>query len=62
MGAAGAIPGTGLCRKTFHALGREILADGESVEPLLDREAVFRDTRPDITRGAVRRLDDALAG
>jgi superfamily I DNA/RNA helicase len=48
--------------KTFHALGREILADGgESVEPLLDREAVLRDMWPDIDRGAVRRLDDAFS-
>jgi DNA helicase-2/ATP-dependent DNA helicase PcrA len=48
--------------KTFHALGREILADGgESVEPLLDREAVLRDMWPDITVGAVRRLDDAFS-
>ena len=48
--------------KTFHALGREILADGgESVEPLLDREAVLRDMWPDITSGAVRRLDDAFS-
>ncbi len=48
--------------KTFHALGREILADGgESVEPLLDREAVLRDIWPDITRGAIRRLDDAFS-
>ena len=48
--------------KTFHALGREILADGgESVEPLLDREAVLRDLWPDITRGAVRVLDDAFS-
>jgi superfamily I DNA/RNA helicase len=48
--------------KTFHALGREILADGgESVEPLLDREAVLRDLWPDISRGVVRRLDDAFS-
>jgi DNA helicase II / ATP-dependent DNA helicase PcrA len=48
--------------KTFHALGREILADGgESVEPLLDREAVLRDLWPDITRGALRALDDAFS-
>jgi len=48
--------------KTFHALGREILADGgEAVEPLLDREAVLRDLWPDISRGAVRRLDDAFS-
>ena len=48
--------------KTFHALGREILADGgESVEPLLDREAVLRDMWPEITRGVLRRLDDAFS-
>jgi len=48
--------------KTFHALGREILADGgERVEPLLDREAVLRDMWPDITRGALRLLDDAFS-
>jgi DNA helicase-2/ATP-dependent DNA helicase PcrA len=48
--------------KTFHALGREILADGgESVEPLLDREAVLREMWPDITTGALRRLDDAFS-
>jgi len=48
--------------KTFHALGREILADGgESVEPLLDRDSVLRDLWPDITRGAVRQLDDAFS-
>jgi DNA helicase II / ATP-dependent DNA helicase PcrA len=48
--------------KTFHALGREILADGgESVEPLLDREAVLRDMWPDIDRTALRRLDDAFS-
>jgi DNA helicase-2/ATP-dependent DNA helicase PcrA len=48
--------------KTFHALGREILADaGERVEPLLDREAVLREMWPDISRGVVRRLDDAFS-
>ncbi|HEY5488073.1 MAG TPA: UvrD-helicase domain-containing protein, partial [Candidatus Limnocylindrales bacterium] len=48
--------------KTFHALGREILADaGVAVEPLLDREAVLRDIWPDIDRSAVRRLDDAFS-
>ncbi len=48
--------------KTFHALGREILADGgESVEPLLDREAVLRDMWPDISPVALRRLDDAFS-
>jgi DNA helicase II / ATP-dependent DNA helicase PcrA len=48
--------------KTFHALGREILADGgESVEPLLDRESVLLDMWPDITGGVLRRLDDAFS-
>jgi superfamily I DNA/RNA helicase len=48
--------------KTFHALGREILADGgERIEPLLDRESVLRDMWPDIDRGAIRRLDDAFS-
>ena len=48
--------------KTFHALGREILADsGVRVEPPLDREAVLRDMWPDITPGVVRRLDDAFS-
>jgi superfamily I DNA/RNA helicase len=48
--------------KTFHALGREILADGgERIEPLLDRESVLRDLWPDIDRGAIRRLDDAFS-
>jgi superfamily I DNA/RNA helicase len=48
--------------KTFHALGREILADGgERVDPLLDRETVLRDMWPDITVGAIRRLDDAFS-
>jgi DNA helicase-2/ATP-dependent DNA helicase PcrA len=48
--------------KTFHALGREILADGgERVEPLLDRESVLRDMWPEIDRGTLRRLDDAFS-
>ena len=48
--------------KTFHALGRQILADGgQSVEPLLDRETVLRGVWPDISRGALRRLDDAFS-
>ena len=57
----GLAPGT-VRVKAFHALAREILRDGgESVEPLLDREAVLRDMWPDISRGAVRRLDDAFS-
>jgi superfamily I DNA/RNA helicase len=48
--------------KTFHALGREILAEGGvAVEPLLDREAVLRDLWPEIDRTAIRRLDDAFS-
>ncbi|MFI5258590.1 MAG: ATP-dependent helicase, partial [Candidatus Limnocylindrales bacterium] len=48
--------------KTFHALGREILADGGvAVEPLLDRESVLRDMWPEIDRGTLRRLDDAFS-
>ncbi|MGA2513606.1 MAG: UvrD-helicase domain-containing protein [Candidatus Limnocylindrales bacterium] len=48
--------------KTFHALGREILADGgQSVEPLLDREAVLRGMWPDISPGEMRGLDDAFS-
>ena len=48
--------------KTFHALAREILADGgESVEPLLDRETGLRYLWPDIPRGALRALDDAFS-
>jgi superfamily I DNA/RNA helicase len=48
--------------KTFHALGREILADGGvPVEPLVDREAVLRHLWPEIERDAIRRLDDAFS-
>jgi superfamily I DNA/RNA helicase len=48
--------------RTFHALGREVLADGGlAVEPLLDRETVLRDLWPEITRGALRHLDDAFS-
>jgi DNA helicase-2/ATP-dependent DNA helicase PcrA len=57
----GLVPGT-VRVKTFHALGREIMADGGvSVEPLLAREAVLRDMWPDITRVALRQLDDAFS-
>jgi len=56
------LPAASVRVKTFHALGREILADGgQSVEPLLDREAVLRDMWPEITAGAVRCLDDAFS-
>ena len=48
--------------KTFHALGREIIADGgERIEPLLAREAVLRDLWPDIDQETLRRLDDAFS-
>jgi DNA helicase-2/ATP-dependent DNA helicase PcrA len=57
-----ALPPGSVRVRTFHALGREILAEaGHAVEPLLDREAVLRDIWPDITRGALRRLDDAFS-
>jgi len=57
-----ALPPRSVRVRTFHALGREILADaGHAVEPLLDREAVLRDVWPDITRSALRRLDDAFS-
>jgi DNA helicase-2/ATP-dependent DNA helicase PcrA len=48
--------------RTFHALGREILADaGESVETPVDRAALLRELFPGITPGAIRRLDDAFS-
>jgi superfamily I DNA/RNA helicase len=48
--------------KTFHALGREILADaGEAVDPLLNREEVLRDLHPGIAPADLRRLDDAFS-
>ena len=48
--------------KTFHALGREILADaGKPVEPLLDRAAVLRAILPRAGPADLRRLDDAFS-
>jgi len=59
---AAGLPAGAVRVKTFHALEREILVDGgERVDPLLDRETVLRDMWPEITRGAVRALDDAFS-
>jgi superfamily I DNA/RNA helicase len=48
--------------RTFHALGREILRDaGQSVEPLVDRDAVLRSVLPEAEVGERRRLDTAIS-
>ncbi|MGZ3640795.1 MAG: ATP-dependent helicase [Candidatus Limnocylindrales bacterium] len=49
--------------RTFHALGREILADaGRTVEPLVERAAVLAGLAGErLPQAAVRRLDDAIA-
>jgi DNA helicase-2/ATP-dependent DNA helicase PcrA len=48
--------------RTFHALGREILADaGVAVEPLIDRDALLRDLYPTATRADRGRLDLAFS-
>ncbi|MBF6604477.1 MAG: UvrD-helicase domain-containing protein, partial [Chloroflexi bacterium] len=48
--------------RTFHALGREILASvGETVEPLVDRTEVLRRVVPDAGPVGWRRLDDAFS-
>jgi len=48
--------------RTFHALGLEILREsGESVTPLLDREAVLRELIPRISLTALRRLDTVFS-
>jgi DNA helicase-2/ATP-dependent DNA helicase PcrA len=48
--------------RTFHALGREILIDGEvSVDPLIDRDELLRDLFPGITRPDRGRLDLAFS-
>ncbi len=45
--------------RTFHALGREILRDGgQPIAPLIDRDVQLRTTFPDLSSGALRRLDD----
>jgi DNA helicase II / ATP-dependent DNA helicase PcrA len=48
--------------RTFHALGREILADaGIAVEPLIDRDAMLRELYPRATRADRGRLDLAFS-
>jgi superfamily I DNA/RNA helicase len=48
--------------RTFHALGREILADaGRPVEPVADRAAVLRGVRSDADAAELRRLDTAIS-
>ncbi|HEY8871049.1 MAG TPA: UvrD-helicase domain-containing protein [Candidatus Limnocylindrales bacterium] len=48
--------------RTFHALGREILASaGRPVEPLLDRIAVLRALVPEAVPAERRRLDTAIS-
>ncbi len=48
--------------RTFHALGLEILREsGESVTPLLDRDAVLRELIPRISMAALRRLDTVIS-
>jgi superfamily I DNA/RNA helicase len=48
--------------RTFHALGREILASaGRPVEPLLDRMAVLRALLPEAVPAERRRLDTAIS-
>jgi superfamily I DNA/RNA helicase len=60
----GAASGTnGMVRvRTFHALGREILASaGVPVEPLRDRDEVLREAVPSATAATRRRLDTAIS-
>jgi superfamily I DNA/RNA helicase len=48
--------------RTFHALGREILAAaGVPVEPLRDRDEVLREALPSATAATRRRLDTAIS-
>jgi DNA helicase-2/ATP-dependent DNA helicase PcrA len=48
--------------RTFHALGREILASaGVPVEPLRDRDEVLREAVPSATAATRRRLDTAIS-
>ncbi len=48
--------------RTFHALGREILASaGRSVEPLVERGALLRRLYPRADRARIRQLDDRLS-
>jgi DNA helicase-2/ATP-dependent DNA helicase PcrA len=48
--------------RTFHALGREILADaGQPVEPLVDRSALLRELEGPLSPADLQRLDDAFS-
>lgn len=48
--------------RTFHALGREILAEaGVAVEPLIDRDALLRELLPEATPADRGRLDLAFS-
>jgi len=48
--------------RTFHALGREILRDaGVAVEPLVDRDAILRELRPDADDAERLRLDTVIS-
>ncbi len=48
--------------RTFHALGRELLAEaGIAVEPLIDRDALLRDLFPEATVADRGRLDLAFS-
>ncbi|HET7677678.1 MAG TPA: ATP-dependent helicase [Candidatus Limnocylindrales bacterium] len=48
--------------RTFHALGREILADaGEAVEPLVDRRTLLGELFEGLSAAEERRLDDTLS-
>jgi superfamily I DNA/RNA helicase len=62
-GASGASGTNGPVRvRTFHALGREILAAaGVPVEPLRDRDEVLREALPSATAATRRRLDTAIS-
>jgi len=57
-----AVPSGAVRVRTFHALGREILASaGVPVEPLRDRDEVLREAVPSATAATRRRLDTAIS-
>ena len=57
-----AVPSGAVRVRTFHALGREILASaGLPVEPLRDRDEVIREAVPSATAATRRRLDTAIS-
>jgi len=56
------VPSGAVRVRTFHALGREILAAaGLPVEPLRDRDEVLREAVPSATAATRRRLDTAFS-